>query len=304
MGVRSVINAAAYFGISYGLLWEDFRGWMGGFSVLLALFYGGLAYIVLKRSVENVRLSFLALGIALVFLTIAIPVQLGDRVWTTIAWAAQGAILMWLSFNLRMPELRIYSYVVFAIMAIRLLFFDIVVDLDTYHPVLNERFLAFAVSIAAMYLSTYLLWREKEALRKWEENSWAIYPIFLVAANLFFLWLLSAEVISYFDSRLDDWTFREGEGLRSAKNLSLTALWAFYATILLIVGIARRSRLVRLAALGLLTIPIAKVFVYDVFTLEQAYRVAALIGLGVLLLAGGYLYQRYSKIVRGFLLAE
>ena len=71
--------------------------------------------------------------------------------------------------------------------------------------------------------------------------------------------------------------------------------------ILLVVGIIRRSRPIRLAALGLLAIPIVKVFVYDVFTLEQVYRIIAFIGLGVLLLISAYLYHRYSKSIRGFI---
>jgi uncharacterized membrane protein len=41
------------------------------------------------------------------------------------------------------------------------------------------------------------------------------------------------------------------------------------------------------------------VFVYDVFKLEMAYRIGAFVGLGVLLLVSAYLYQRYSKIIRG-----
>ncbi|MFC1875431.1 DUF2339 domain-containing protein, partial [Chloroflexota bacterium] len=85
-----VINAAAYFGISYGLLRPDLREWMGGFTFALSIFYGGLAYIALKRGAKNIRLSFFALGISLIFLTIAIPIQLGDVAWATIAWAAEG----------------------------------------------------------------------------------------------------------------------------------------------------------------------------------------------------------------------
>ncbi|MCH9025436.1 MAG: DUF2339 domain-containing protein [candidate division Zixibacteria bacterium] len=44
-----------------------------------------------------------------------------------------------------------------------------------------------------------------------------------------------------------------------------------------------------------------KLFVFDVFALEQEYRVAAFLGLGALLVAGGYLYQRYTSAIRGFL---
>jgi len=279
-----IINAAAYFGISYGLLWGDFRVWLGGFSLLMALFYGGLAYVVLARGIENIRLGFFALGLALVFLTIAVPVQLGDRAWTTVGWAAEGAVLAWLSFTLRMPQLRAYSYAVFIIMAVRLIFFDTVVDMRTFRPVLNERFLAFLVSIAALYLTGHLLWRKREALRERQEYAWSVYPVFFVAANFFSVWLLSAEVINYFDTPL-----------------ALTAIWAIYAVALLVVGMIKQWRSVRLYALALLAIPIIKVFVYDVFALKELYRIIAFIGLGVLLLTSAYLYQRYSKSIRGFI---
>ena len=304
-----VLNAVFYFGISYGLLWEDFRAWLGGFTILLALFYGGIAYLAVRRSAENVRLSFLALGIALVFLTIAIPVQLGDRAWTSIAWAAEGLVLLWLSFTLRMPTLRIFSYAAFLLVIGRLFFFDTPVETRMFQVVLNERVLAFLVSIAAMYIAAYLLRREDEALQPWEQwttgqaqAGFPFYAAFLVAANFFSIWVLTAELISAFDHSLIGRSGSDAEGLRDAKNLSTTAVWAAYAVALLVVGIAKGSRPVRLAALGLLAIPIAKVFVYDVFTLERAYRVAAFVGLGVLLLASGYLYQRYGKAIKGFLL--
>ena len=301
-----VINAAFYFGISYALLWDDSRAWLGGFCLLLALFYGGLAYVASRRGAENVRLAFFALGIALVFLTVAIPTQLGDKAWTTIAWAAQGSVLMWLSFRLRMPYLRGFSYAVFAAVAVRLMFFDTTVEMRTFTPVLNERFLAFLVSIAAMYLTSYILWRERGSLWLREQTAWSVYPIFLVAANFFTVWLLTAEVWGYFSRQLAELAPAEaaghvGDGLRSARNLSLTALWAVYAVILLVVGIIRRSRPVRLAGLGLLAIPIVKLFVYDVFALETVYKMIAFVGLGLLLVASGYLYQRYRDVIMGFL---
>ena len=117
--------------------------------------------------------------IALVLVTAAIPVQLGDKAWTTIAWAAEGAVLIWLSFTVRMPHLRWYSYVVFIIVAVRLLFFDTPVNIRTFQPMLNERFLAFLVSIATMYLTSYLLFRE----RKRPRESKVAPVVFLIAAN-------------------------------------------------------------------------------------------------------------------------
>jgi uncharacterized membrane protein len=117
--------------------------------------------------------------------------------------------------------------------------------------------------------------------------------------------LFSTEVWDFFSERLHATTDSSArDGLRSARNLSLTGLWAGYAVILLVVGLTRRWRLVRLAALGLLVIPIVKVFVYDVFALEQVYRIIAFIGLGILLLASAYLYQRHRKTIMGFLTKE
>ena len=62
--------------------------------------------------------------------------------------------------------------------------------------------------------------------------------------------------------------------------------------------------MVRLASLGLLAVPIVKLFLFDSFALDQGYRVAAFLSLGVILLIGGFLYQRYGEVIRGFLFEE
>jgi uncharacterized membrane protein len=235
-----------------------------------------------------------AVGIALVLLTVAIPIQFGDRAWTTIAWAAEVVVLVWLSLALRIAQLRWFGFAVFIIMAVRLLFFDTIIDMRPFRPILNERFLAYLAGIAALYLSAYLLWRERERVPDWA----AFAATFLIAGNFFTLWVLSFEIWNSFDTR----TLMTGRALRSAQNLSLTALWAVYAVILLVIGIAKRWRAVRLGALVLLAVSIVKVFVYDVWVLERVYRIIAFVGLGVLLLVSAYLYQRYSQAIRGFLL--
>ena len=47
-----------------------------------------------------------------------------------------------------------------------------------------------------------------------------------------------------------------------------------------------------------------KLFTIDVFLLERGYRVAAFISLGVLLLATGLMYQKYSAAIKGFILGN
>ena len=300
------VNALSYFTISFGIMSEDLDLWMGAFSLAMALFYGGLAYAALRRSEENARLSFFSLGIALVFLTVAVPVQLGDAAWTTVAWAAEGAVITWVAFQVRMPQVRIFGFAAFGLVAIRLFLFDTYVDLTTYTVILNERMLAFAPSIAAMYAAAYLFRRHQEDLAVWEVSLASVYPIFLGAAGFFTLWALGWEIISAFDKQLAGLTVDElrrgvDNSLRNAQNLSITALLAFYAAAMLAVGIIGKWRMVRFAALALLLLPIAKVFVYDIFILERVYRIAAFIGLGALLVLGGYVYQRFGKTIRGYL---
>jgi uncharacterized membrane protein len=407
-----VINAAAYFGISYGLLFDDFRPWMGGFTLLLAMVYGLLAYTVLRRGKEQVYLSLFALGIALVFLTIAVPVQLGGPwvsvawavegavliwlssvlrmnplrwmglavflvfaawllfidtpdalmadirpilnvytvaysvaigatylaayllhrqsealqpwehyvfsgflvvgslfltvaipvqvtgIWLPIAWAVEGVLLTWLSFRLELYQLRLFALGVFAIMVVRLLAFETVaVDLRTFRPVLNERFLAFLAGIAAAYLAAYFYGRWKD--KYFDQRETFLPPVFLAVANFLSLWLLSAEVITSVNSEF----FAVPSGIAgNVMSLSLSILWALYAAVLIVLGIAGHWRWVRIAGLGLLAIPVVKLFGYDVFELEQGYRVAAFLSLGAILVAGGFLYQRFRGAIRGFLL--
>ena len=292
-------NAAAYFGVTYGLLREHYEVWLGLITLGLALFYGLVAYAALMRKAVQVQVILFTVAIALVFLTVAVPLQL-TGVWITIAWAAEGAALMIVAFLLKSLPVRVLGLGVFFIVAIRLFFFDTPVNLATFKPILNDRFPTFVIAIAAMYLAAYLYWRHRKGLREWEEN---LFLLFLGAANFFSLWILSAEIINFFDSRRATPRF-DFQDIRNVKYLSLSLLWTVYAIGLLAVGIVRRSPMVRLAGVTLFAVVILKLFLFDVFGLEREYRVAAFVTLGVALLATGFVYQRYGQAVRGFIFGQ
>lgn len=304
--VLIVVNAASYLGISYWLLWDDFRVWMGGFTLLLALFYGLLAYGILMRHREQANLSMFAVGVALVLLSIAVPVQL-DGPWITPAWAVEGTVLVWLSFFIRMLQLRGFALAAFAVAGGWLLLGDTIWSVDYYifdnwsdegAPLLNARFLSHCIVVAAAYVAAFLWWRNRNDLA--HESERFAPAVFAVAANLITLWALSVQVVEgvYF---LADGARRFYE-LDNVISLSLSALWTVYAAVLIVLGVVRQERWLRLGGLALLAVPVLKLFLYDSFQLDQGYRVAAFIGLGALLLAGGLLYQRYSRQIRGFLL--
>jgi len=69
-------------------------------------------------------------------------------------------------------------------------------------------------------------------------------------------------------------------------------IWLVYGIVLIMFGFARKLPLVRWSALVLLGVTILKVFIYDLSSLGQGYRILALSILGIALLSLSLLYQR------------
>ena len=77
-----------------------------------------------------------------------------------------------------------------------------------------------------------------------------------------------------------------------AEALSISAWLMVCAAALLVVGFWKRMAFVRWQGLGLLVFTIGKVFLYDMRNLSSGYRVLSFIGLGVLLMAVSFAYQK------------
>jgi uncharacterized membrane protein len=106
------------------------------------------------------------------------------------------------------------------------------------------------------------------------ERTWA------APAALLVLYLASAELVS---------AFADTPQLAQAL---LSALWAATGVGLLVAGLVRDEVVLRQAALALLAVTVAKVFLYDLASLDSLSRVASFIALGLLLLAGAFAWQR------------
>ena len=295
------LNAIAFFGMTYGILWEQYEVWFGLITLSLSLFYGLVGYGAIWRSGAPPKVALFSLATALVFLTIAAPLQLSGT-WITVAWATEGAVLLWVGFVVQSWPTRAFGLGVLAIAAFRLLVFDTPVELEGFRLVLNDRFPTFVVAIAAFYVGAYLYWRERDRLQEWESN---VFLILAGAANLFTLWILSADLIAFFDSRaLAAGSRQVVQDAENARFLSLTALWAIYAFGLLAIALAKRSQLLRWAGLALLSIPVFKLLFVDTFivTLNSStfqlilnfHILTFLIVLAVVIFAA-YLYWRLPE---------
>jgi uncharacterized membrane protein len=77
-----------------------------------------------------------------------------------------------------------------------------------------------------------------------------------------------------------------------AEQYSYSTVWLLFGIALLAVGFFLRSQPARLLALGVIALTIAKVFIIDTASISGIYRALSVIGLGIVLLGIGWLYQR------------
>jgi uncharacterized membrane protein len=84
--------------------------------------------------------------------------------------------------------------------------------------------------------------------------------------------------------------------LAAAGQTYVSVLWALAGVGTLVAGLVRDDRALRQGALAGLTITAAKVFFYDLASLDSLSRVGSFIGLGLLLLAGAFAWQRARPV--------
>lgn len=81
-------------------------------------------------------------------------------------------------------------------------------------------------------------------------------------------------------------------GLGQVETYSYSALWLAMGVALLVAGLTLRSQVLRIASAALISIAVAKVFLFDMSELQGVLRALSFIGLGVVLIGIGLFYQR------------
>jgi uncharacterized membrane protein len=88
-------------------------------------------------------------------------------------------------------------------------------------------------------------------------------------------------------------------GVSDAEGYSYSAAWIVYAGVLLGLGLWRQQAALRHASLVLMLATVAKVFLLDMASLGGIYRALSFIGLGLALVAVGWLYRRFVYLPSG-----
>jgi uncharacterized membrane protein len=324
-------------------------------AVLLAAIYLGLMRLRQSPATAAIHLS-----LAVVFLTIAIPLKASGR-WITIGWLAEGAALLWVASRLippatteplnRVPHLRrgliaakvgnresdpfshpssIPSTVPsapnadrtlrrLAAAALTLGFLSLLLQpyFENFpanlRPYLHETaFLNahFATSLFGLAAFAAAAWIALHAPRRHEESkeseesddsnqsdhesnpeslpSWLeIAAASIIAFNLAAILSVVRELeLLWYNPTI----YNPEADLQ--KSLAISAFLMLYGAALLAAGFWKRSAFIRWQALILLVFTIAKTFLYDLRNLSQGYRVLSFLGLGALLMAISFVYQK------------
>ncbi len=129
-------NSFVFYGIGYSILKSqaDLEWLLGLFTILNAVIHFAVGLVVYRQQNTDKNLFYFLQGLVLVFITIAIPVQL-DGIWITMCWAVEAAVLFWIG---RTKNTLSYEILSFPLMV--LTFFSLVHDwsvgyfhIDTIH---------------------------------------------------------------------------------------------------------------------------------------------------------------------------
>lgn len=234
--------------------------------------------------------SSLHLTIAVVFLTIAIPLKTHGR-WLTIGWLAEGAALVWLSTRVRGMLLRVLAILCLALGLIALVTVNPPASVT---PIFNERFGTYLFAIA---VCAFVAWTAAR-VAKTDADYFAVlaWPTIAIGAglavNVLILLAVGWEIHAYwwYLQWRGDWTLLHSYQMYA--QFTYSAFFMLFGAALLTLGFWRRAAFLRWQALVLLAVAIGKVFTVDVSELSQGYRILSFLGLGALLLGVSFVYQR------------
>jgi uncharacterized membrane protein len=263
-------NGLGAFAAAYLLLLFDHVALTSLVAAAFAIWHGGIAF-VLHPDAPEPSLHAGVLGLTLVAIAIALQF---DGPAVTIGWGAEGFGIIALALRTHRTWLRTAGAALFAIAFVRAMSLLTAPPIVGQSVVFNRRAACAVFLIALAYGIAALLGRAG-VTRGLRTTS-------ILAAQLLTLLWLTSEIRGY-------WSAMQAA---LSRELMLSVTWAAYATVLVVVGLRRRFAPLRIFAMVVLAITIVKVFAVDLAQLQRVYRVASVLGLGVMLLLTSYLYQK------------
>lgn len=109
--VLLLVNSFVFYGLGYAIISTHAKGdqFLGLFTLCNAVIHFAVSVIIYRQKLADRNLFFLVVGLVLVFITIAVPVQL-DGNWVTLLWVFEAALLFWIGRTKNVAVYEILSY--------------------------------------------------------------------------------------------------------------------------------------------------------------------------------------------------
>ncbi|MFN8274668.1 MAG: DUF2339 domain-containing protein [Flavobacteriaceae bacterium] len=156
--VLLMLNSFVFYGLGYDILCSHVHAdeLLGLFTLANAVVHFVVSFVIFKQKLADKNIHYLVTGLTLIFLTLAIPVQLEGH-WVTLLWVGEAALLFWIG---RTKSVSFYEKSSYILML--LAFFSLLDDwssvYDSYNPeepasritpLLNVNFLSSVLFIGA-----------------------------------------------------------------------------------------------------------------------------------------------------------
>ena len=258
----------------------------GVFALVTGLGYGAWAAASFTdaRTRQGLAAVMGALGVG--YVTLAPPLMV-DGPTVPLMWGVEGAILFCVGGLLkdRWAHLAAAGLITAGLIG--------TVDaIATYSPdrlLFSPTSMVILLQICVLYVSAVV------ASRVADDEEWRGPVLFglLVAASLMTLGWLSQEIRSEVERSVGPFKVYE------TTQLALSALWGSYAAVLLAVGIRFRQPWARYLGLAVFAVTVVKMVTIDLWQLEMLHRTIAFVGLGILMIACSFLYNRFRELIVG-----
>ena len=260
--ILMLINSFIFYGIGFATLSTNVQteNLVGLFTLGQAVIHFGVSVVLYKNKLADRNLFYLASGLVLVFITIAVPVQL-DGNWVTLIWSLQAALLFWIG---RTKKVGVYESLSFPLMV--LASFSILQDwalaidasTGTYDyetkktlinevlPIFNVIFLTSVIFAASFFFIDFINKSDKyvSALEEKASSFLSFITVVITIILLFALYLpLSVELIVYFNQLVELSTIEamgEYDYMEVFYDTDLRhyqAVWLFNYTLLFFIGL-------------------------------------------------------------------
>ncbi|MFC6267380.1 DUF2339 domain-containing protein [Frigoriflavimonas asaccharolytica] len=251
-----LFNSFIFYGLGFALMTDLKNGeeLLGLFTLLNAIIHFVVSAFIYKRKLADKNLFYLISGLVLVFITIAVPVQL-DGNWVSLLWIGQATLLFWIGRTKNVPVYEKLSYILMILACISLwqdnnFFYENVSYQEESAfstPIFNIMFLTNALFIGAFSLIYYLFTNKKYPSPFAEDG--ALRRLFLVGLPAIIIilsyFIFQSEIAMYMDqlfnkslivvkgSSYEDYSYFE------FKNIWLTNYSLFFFSILGLLNIYR-----------------------------------------------------------------